>query len=303
MKKRSIWKDYFRGKILLQMFSVGVALGLWIFVNSGQQVEEKRTVKIQYTRMPANLTFEKNPLKEVAIGLSGPLYRLRGLTDEDLTYLVDLSGARPGSNRVELTLDALRLPLDLEATFPNPRVFYVYLEEMGLRELPVRPQFIGQLEEGLSISRVSLNPEIVTIAGPKSVLSKLEFVPLEINVEGRNTTFTMTAKPKVNAPSVEIRDSVYAEVEISALKRTKEFENVPVTASGNKEVSVEPALATVLVEGAERDVQTLSWQPQVVIDVKDLKRGRYLLRGRVDAPAAIKVLEIRPQNFRVEILQ
>jgi len=303
MRKRGIWKDYFRGKLLLQVFSVLVALGLWIFVNSGQQIEEKRSVKIQYTRMPSTLTFEKSPLKEVAIGLSGPLYRLRALTDDDLTYLVDLSGAKPGSNRVELTLDALRLPLDLEATLPNPRVFYVYLEEVNMRELPVRAQFSGQLKAGLSITKVGLNPVVVTVEGPKSVLSKLEFVPLEISLEGRSASFNVTIKPKINAPSVEVRESVYAEIEIAAVKRTKEFENVPVTALGSDRVSIEPGLATVLVEGAERDVQTLSWQPQVVVDVKDLKRGRYLLRGRVEAPASIRVLEIRPLNFRVEILQ
>lgn len=303
MKKRQSFRDYFKGRMLLQFFSLLIAMGLWVFVNSGQRVDEKRPVKIQYTRMPANLTFERTPLKEVAIGLSGPLYRLRGLQDDDLTYLVDLSNARPGSNRVELTLDALRLPLDLEATFPNPRVFFVYLEELAVRELPIKPAFVGQLDGGLSVGRVNMNPQVVTVSGPRSVLSKLEFIPFEISLEGRTSTFTVNGKPKTAAPSIEIRETVYAEVEISTVRLTKEYENVPVVSKGRQEVSIHPPIATILVEGAERDVQGLSWQPQVVVETKDLKKGRYLLRGRVEGPSSIKVLEVKPQNFLVEVLQ
>ena len=303
MKKTHPLRDYFKGRFILQLVSVLTALALWIFVNSGQRVDEKRPVKIQYTRMPSNLTFERTPLKEVAIGISGPFYRLRGLKDEDLTYLVDLSNARAGSNRVELTLDALKLPLDLEATFPNPRVFFVYLEELSIRELPLRPTFIGQLADGLSVGKISLRPEIVTVTGPRSTLSKLDSVPFEIALDGKTSSFSWNGKPKLNLPATDVRENVYAEVEISTVKLTKEYVNVPVIARGRTEVSIEPALATVVVEGPEREIQSNSWQPQVVVETQGLKKGRFLLRGKVETPTSLKVIEIKPQNFLVEVLQ
>lgn len=303
MKKSHPLRDYFRGRFILQFVSVLSAFALWIFVNSGQRVDEKRPVKIQYTRMPSNLTFERTPLKEVAIGLSGPFYRLRGLKDDDLTYLVDLSNARAGSNRVELTLDALKLPLDLEATFPNPRVFFVYLEELAVKELPLRPTFVGQLEGGLSVGKISLKPEIVTVTGPRSILSKLDSVPFEIALDGRTSSFSWNGKPKLSVPATEVRENVYAEIEISTVKLTKEFVNVPVIAKGRSEVSIEPALATVIIEGPEREIQGSSWQPQVVVETKDLKKGRFLLRGKVEVSSSLKVIEIKPQNFLVEVLQ
>jgi YbbR domain-containing protein len=301
IRKKSYFKDYLRGRFWLQLFSLGAAISLWLFVNSGQQVEEKRAVRIQYTRMPPNLTFERTPLKEVSIGLVGPLYRLRSLSEDDLTYLVDLSNARAGTTRVELSLDALKLPLDLEATFPNPRIFFVYLEELTTRELPVRPSFEGELEDGFSISDIRLSPPTVQVTGPRSLLSRLEFIPVDVDLRGRKGPFNLTVKPRVPAPTVEVNASVYLEIDISTVKSLREYQAVSVKTTGGR-TRVDPAVGTVIVEGPQRDLQTLTWTPEIVIDTKDLKRGRFLLRGRVEAPPGLRVLEVRPSQFLVEVL-
>lgn len=305
--KSWFYREFFRIRPGLAIFSLLLAFGIWIVVNSGQAVQEKRSVKIQYTKMPATLTFERTPVKEVSLGLLGPLYRIRSLRDEDLTYTVDLSEARSGANRIELTLDALRLPLDLEASFPSPHLIYVYLEALETKTLPVKALIVGAPAEGFSVGEIHFNPAQVRAAGPRSQIAKFDSAPLEIPVEGKKATFSVTGKPRLNSSTVQIDESVYAEVEVSPVKVTKTFENVPVVVegseSGAREVKIEPAIAAVEIEGGQKDLQSVNWAPQVVISVKDLKRGKYLLRGRVDLPPGLKAAEIRPQNFVVEVIK
>lgn len=304
MKRHTQWQDYLPTRLPVLIVSFILAIGLWVFVNSGQEVEEKRTVRIQYSKIPPNLTFERTPLREVSIGLSGPLYRIRSLKENDLTYLVDLSQARAGTTRIELTLDALRLPLDLEATFPSPRVFYVYLEEVEVRALPVRPKFIGRLAEGLTLSSLRVEPEVVTVEGPRSLVSKLDSVPVEISLEGRQESFSVSVKPELDLGSLDVKEGVLVDVEIVAAKSVRDFVGVPVKVSNVKAASVEPAVAKVVIEGSERALAQLNWQPEVRIEAKGLRRGRFLLRGVVDnVPEGLKVLEISPPQFLVEVLQ
>jgi YbbR domain-containing protein len=303
MKRRSKFQEFFQGKLPLWGASFLAAFSLWLYLVSGQNADERRIVKIQYTRIPQGLTFESTPLKEVALGISGPLYLIRNLREEDLTYLVDLSSAKSGANRIELSLDVLKLPLELEASFPSPRVFYVYLEEMISRQLPVRPQMVGNLAEGLTLGDLRVRPDRVTLSGPRSIVNKLESVDVEVSLEGQTQSFSTTARPRLAIPSVEVREVVTIDVDISTRRVTRDYSNVPVQVSGSQRVTISPPLATVSIEGPEAEVNRLSWQPVVLIKSEGLSRGRYLLRGQVSAPEKMKVLEVQPSQFLVEVLE
>lgn len=304
MKRRIQWKEFFESRGSLISIAFLIAVGLWIFVNSGQSTEEKRSGRIEYLRMPPGLTFERTPVRDASLMLTGSLYRLRSIGPDDLVFPVDLSSARPGTNRVELTIDALRLPLDVEATTPTPRVFNLHLEELVVREVPVKAELIGDVDGGLSVAKVLLNPDRVTVSGPRSLVSKLESVPISVSLMGRKNSFNFNTVPKLTLPgSVEVKENVFVQVEISTVQVTKDFTDVPVVGDSMKALKVEPSLGRVVVEGAQRDMGDLKWQPQIKVEVGGLKRGRYLLRGRVDAPVALKVLAIEPQNFLVEVLE
>ncbi len=304
MKRRIQWREFFESRGTFISISFLVAVGLWIFVNSGQSTEEKRQGRIEYLRMPPGLTFEKTPIREASLVLTGSLYRLRAIRTEDLIFPVDLSNVRPGANRVELTTDALRLPLDVESTTPSPRVFNVYVEELVIRQVPLKAEYVGEVDGGLSVAKVLFNPDRVTVSGPRSLVNKLESVPVTVSLYGRRNSFNFNVNPKLSLPgAVEVKESVFVQVEISTVQVTKDFDNVAVVGDSQRAIKIEPSLARVQIEGAQRDIGDLKWQPQVVLETKSLKKGRYLLRGKVEAPTALKVLQIEPQNFLVEVLE
>jgi YbbR domain-containing protein len=306
MKRKSTISDWFSSNAAFQVLAVLLALLAWVFVNSGRTIEQKREVRLQYLQVPKGLVFHRVPLKEFKVDLSGSLYRLRTIKDEDLVYVVDLSQARAGANRVEVDLDNMRLPLDVEAMHPNPKFFYVHLEEVYVRSLPIKPIYLGALREGFAVSEIRTSPESITLTGPRSVVSKLENVEIEIPVAGKDSSFSLQVKPKINLPNTEAVDSVLVEVDVSPIRSARELTNIPVVAEGATEagqVKISPTAATVSVEGNPGAANSLGGQLKVVIPVEGLKRGRYRMRGRVDLPPSLKLVKIEPQTFIVEVLR
>lgn len=303
IRREFSWREWFKISFPLQMVALMFGVGIWVFVNRGREVDVKKVVKIEYTKLPPGLAFERTPTNETSIGLSGPLYRLRTIQDEEMTVLIDLSGARAGLNRMEISADSLKLPLDLQVSGPYPRTALVFLEPVLSREIPVRPVLEGQTKEGSTVLGVKLNSESVTVVGPRSILMKMEHVPFRISIEGKSASFSVSGRPELVSLGLSSDDLIAADVEISTVKSSKEFLNVPVMVSGNREVSISPAVARVVVEGPETQAANFKWDPQVMIDVEGLGKGRYRLRGRVILPEGWRASAIEPQNFLVEIIK
>ena len=304
MKIKSYFSRWFSSNFGLQLFAVILAIGAWFVVNSGRVVEENDSIKIEYVQLPKGLAFQRTPLKEFKISLKGSAYRIRSLKPEDLVYMVDLSSAHPGANRVDVDLQSLRLPLDIEANYSSIRTFYVHLEEVYMKEVPVRPVFLGNLPEGYVVSRFKTTPEILPVVGPRSIVSKIEYINLEVPLMGRESSFSTEVKPRLNYPDTSTSDSVLVEVEIGALTSTREFTKVPVVVQdGGGEVRITPSVATVNVEGIPKIVGSLEGRLKVAVSVDGLKKGRYRIRGRVDLPPEVRILSLEPTYFLVEVVK
>jgi YbbR domain-containing protein len=287
----------------LQILALLFAIASWVVVNSGQSVHQKRAIHLQYAQLPKDLVFQRNPLKEVKVDLSGSIYRLRSLSDDDLIYSIDLSLARPGVNRIDLDLENLRLPLDIESNHLNPRSFNIYLEEVFSTSLRLKPAFVGKPKEGFQLGSVRFKPENLLVSGPKSIVSKLSDVEVEVNLNNREMSFSESVKPRVNIPGAEGIDPVMVEVEIVPQLSRLELQSVVAVPSAQGKIRITPSRAKVVIEGASSDLRALESKLQISIPVTGLKRGRYRIRGQIFLPTNVKLVSIEPDNFLIEILQ
>ncbi len=296
--------SWLSSRVGLQALSVLIALIAWVFVNAGQGHQDRRNLKLQFVQMPTGLAFQRMPIREVMIDLSGPLYKLRSLQDDDLVYLVDLSTARTGVNRFEIDPHSLRLPSDIQASRPSPKVFQVILEEMIGKEVPLKPVFLGSLRPGLMVSGVNMNPSSVAVSGPRSMVSKLSEMEVVIPLNGKTSSFSLTVEPKVNFPEIELNQKVTVVVDISGVKETKEFKDVPVAlVDTRKDIFFKPMTGIVMVEGPPGELQRLSKSIKIRLETRGLKRGRYLIRAQVDLPQNTRLISVEPRNFMVEVTQ
>jgi YbbR domain-containing protein len=296
--------EWLKTKFLLQAVALVVALVAWLLVNSGQTVHQRRSVRLQYLNLPKDFVFQRTPLKEAKVDLTGSLYRLRAIPEEDFIYPIDLSNAKAGIVRVDLDLDNLRLPVDIEAAHINPRSFNVHLEEIYSQSVKIRPTFLGSPKEGFQLGTVKMKPEYISVSGPRSLVSKLNEVELEISLIGRELSFSETLKPRLSFINPENIEPVLVEVEITHQRSRQEFSSVSVVASSqNSKVKILPAKGKVVLEGADPELRAIEPTLQVRVPVEGLRRGRYRLRGQVALPQKVKLISIEPESFLVEVLQ
>lgn len=304
MKRKNIIIDWLASNLAFGALSLVLAVLAWTFVNGGRQTEQRRTVKIQYLQPPRGLAFHRTPLKEFKIDMAGSLFKLRMIKDEDLVYPVDLSSVNAGALRVDIDLDNLRLPMEIEASHPSPRSFMLYLEELATHGAPLKPIVLGAPKEGFVVGEIHLSPSTVMVAGPRSLISKIGQIEIEIPVGDRDSSFSTSIKPRVTLPDVEVQDSVVAEVEIKPIRIVRELMDIPVVTDGRAtNVKINPGVARVFLEGDSNSALELEGKLKVVIATEDLKRGRYRLRGEVALPPGVRLVRIEPATFLVEIGQ
>src|SRR5690606_8815776 len=118
----------------------------------------------------------------------------------------------------------------------------------------------------------------------------------------RDSSFTLTVKPKLNFPDTEALDSVLVEVEVLPIRIQTEFPSVQVAASSDsKNVKISPSTARVVVEGSQKLAESFKEEAKVVVKVDGLNRGRYRIRGEIELPEGLKMVTLEPPTFLVEV--
>lgn len=291
-----------RGYLLV--LSLVLAILAWLFVHSGQITRIERAVKVDYINLPLSLAFAKPPLQEVQIYVTGSFHRLRGLEQEDLTYLVDLRNSKVGKRRIEIDLSTMRLPYDIRASNPRPRAFDVSFEQVVSKEVPINPQYVGKIEEGYAVTELKIDPDPVGISGPRSIIEGLEKLNLEIDVDGRKESFSTQLALETGFPQVEASEAVLVEVEIKPISLQRSYTEVPVVASHkNDRIRIEPAMATLSLEGPQGELDKAEKELKVVVPTEGLKRGKYRIRGTLEVKADVDLLLLDPETFIVEVLR
>lgn len=179
----SHWKDtasYFmnmpdrktRWKLLPQILaSLVVAVFFWstLIIAQGQMLEKIISVPVEYTAPPANLMLAGEKQKEVRLHLAGPRSDLDSINPSQLNVTVDLSKAAAGTQTFPITAENIRLPRDVKLLDVVPSGVELTLAEIEQREVPIKPQLIGKLPDGLKILDLKVIPPKVKVLSPAAV--------------------------------------------------------------------------------------------------------------------------------------
>jgi YbbR domain-containing protein len=182
---------WLRSNAGLKIVALALAVCTWFFVKG--ITSDWRTINgvPLEVRVKSGLTALKTSVSTVNVTVRGTREDVRQVSRQDLSAMVDLTrDPRRGLIAVELTPKAVRHSRRVQVTQIDPAQVTVNVDEMIERELPVQPQFTGELPPGLAIERVITKPEKVQVNGPKTLLNRTANVTtLPIDVTGRRTSF------------------------------------------------------------------------------------------------------------------
>ncbi len=191
--------------------------------------------------------------------------------------------------------------------FHEPASVSVFVDEKATAEFRIREVLQGAPNDGFTVEKVEVTPEVVSVTGLKSELKKVkEMLTEPIDVTGLTQSKTieipLQIQPFSNAelsfPSVSVA------LQIGEAKKNRRFENIPVSVVGGtvsptlkiKSVAIEiQSTPTILNAVNEADLAAF-------IDVSGLEPGKFEKDVQVKIPSDTVLIEVNPKAAQIQVL-
>jgi len=288
------------------LLSFVLASGLWYAVTVRERLAVQAEVALNYRGMPENLMVREGLLKTFTVHLRGPKEMVKNLDSRMLTYSVDLSPLRRGTNVIVLSAPramAENRALDVLGLVPNQLV----LEAEAIMENTVllEPRFSSPaLAQALKAENLHASPDSVSIRGPESAIRKIQSLKLDVPLEPAATGEHRLLLP-VSTPAqvTATPGTVLVRYSIAGARVSLELERTPfLDAKSSQPYRITPqkvALTVDLPTGL-KDNKSYLEKIRVVINVKDVPfSGSGEVKPSVELPEGARLVGISPAKLNV----
>jgi len=121
-------KNRMKDNLSYKFVALGVALILWMSMLGRKDSTVVKEFELQVLLGPA-VEMQSRVPEFVRVEITGPRVALKKLNQMSPLFTVDLSGARPGRQVVQLTSEGLNLPIGARVLTIEPDQFAVVLRE------------------------------------------------------------------------------------------------------------------------------------------------------------------------------
>src|SRR5215510_3556222 len=156
--------------------ALSLALAILFFIISQQPIADMQVsgVRIEYRGLNSGVELGGDVEQTVSVRLSGPRNVVRSLSPNDLLVIADLTDKEPGERFIHLRADESFLPDKVNVVQIEPANIRIRLEPTATKRVKVEAQLRGLVAEGREIYRVNLDPEVIEIEGPQSLVGKID---------------------------------------------------------------------------------------------------------------------------------
>lgn len=241
-------------------------------------------------------------------GRSSTLNRLNQSNLRPVTVEVDPDA---GNNQeISLTPAMVSTPPGTDVVSLDPSYLEVDLERRITRDVTIAPQTSGQLRNPYELGELTVDPDTVTVSGPRSALDTLESVPTEpIDLDGRTETFQTDVRLRPTDRSVTNRgpSTVTVRVPIQAETKRRQFTDLPVEiVNTTRPAELSQTTVDVTVEGPRELVDELdasSLHGSIDLgDGGDQPPGTYEKKVAIrNLPDDVQTVRVHPTHFLVTI--
>jgi len=289
-------------RILLLSFVL--ACGLWYAVTVRDRMEVQAEVALHYRGMPENLMVREGMLKSFTVLVRGPKELVRNLDPAMLTYSVDVSQLRPGTNVFVLSAPRPMMEsraFDVMDLVPNK----IVLEAEGVVEsaVPLEPLFsVPALAQAVKAENLQVIPASVNVRGPESVIRKIQSLKLDVPLESVATGDYRVSLPVSTPPQVTVAPgTVLAHYSIAAKRAFMEFERRPlVELKVSQPYRILPQQVMLRVELPEWLMGDKKYLEQIRVVIKDFPlSGSGEVKPSVELPPGTRLVAISPDKLNV----
>jgi YbbR domain-containing protein len=268
-------------------------------------------IAVIFDNQSDDMLLAKTSRQSVKAVVSGTKSALKAINPENAFCRLDLAGLDAGTHTIMLQPDRVELPkrIDLMALlYPS---ITVRLEAVSSKAVAIIATLKGKTAAGFAVSKITLNPDRVSLRGPVNLLAEIDTVKTRpIDLGGASESFKKEV-PLNLSESIGIeagRRIVIALVDIKERIVTRVLEDTPIAIKGvpaSYLYRIDPDVITLTVSGPENIVGTIEQHRSfaVAIDLRGLGPGTHSLMATINLPVRTTLVQASPEHFLVNILE
>lgn len=291
----------------LKLAALLFSLLAWTWVQS--QESDTARVRVQLDlRFSDRLVPVEPPPATASVIVTGPRVLIRRAQAERPRLLVDLRDEGVGPHDIHLDAYPLEgLPSGLALVGFAPEVLPVRLDQRARRNLKIEAAWVGDAAADHDVERVTVDPRMVEVTGPRSVLDELSRLrTMPIDVSGWDTSRDMDIE--LDLPrGVETLATWHgtASVDVSSVLKVITLTDVPVVVLRNDGYLPAPddTTITVSLEGPTRVLDELV-SDHILATVslpEGASAGRYNATFEAARAPRLDLVYPRPDVVRVKV--
>jgi diadenylate cyclase len=154
--------------------------GIWLGFTRGVDTLITLEAPVEYVTRNQEIKIIDTSVKSVYLDLSGSGTLLKNIVPGQVKVTIDLSEGRIGKNSINISNeDIFSLPPGVFLRSSKPSSVDVVLDKFIKKRLPIQVNWAGKLSEGLSITKVNISPQEVTVMGPSMSLDDISTIYTE----------------------------------------------------------------------------------------------------------------------------
>lgn len=282
-----------------------MSVTLWYMVTGRERVEVVGEVRLEFKGIPQNLVVREGLVNKVSVRVRGPKGLVRVMTSRDMSYAIDLSSLKRGTNIVPLTAEKLPEARAFEVVEITPSRLTLEVDVIVEKDVAVAVDINGTLPVDVRIDKTEVTPARVHLRGPESLVARIDRVNVVVAAPGPEQAGTMEVQatptlPEATEsipPTVSVRMDTALRMKETTLKR-----EVAVQSPRGLRARVSPRTVTLLLEmpaSVAADAEALR-AIRVYAEVPEgAAPGQEKLPVRVDLPDRVRLKDIAPDTVNV----
>lgn len=287
----------------IKIFSLILAIILWIFVTSQERSEVGFSLPLQFKNIPESLEILRSSAEYLNVRISGPGAIVKGITPQQVQVTIDLKNAKEGQTYYQISQSDIPLPKGVELSRISPKDITVEMEKTLRKKVVITPVFLGKLPIDLKLDKAELSTKYVEISGPRSLIdlvNQIETTPIDLSSIVKDTEKEIALRPLAEPIRLIQKGPIYLTIQIKPNIIAKTFEEIPV--NGPKGVKLRPEKVSVTIEGVPSKISNLApGEIKLNLEVSaELKGSVVHLKPKVSLPPDINLVKLQPESISVE---
>ncbi len=255
-------------------------------------------------------TGELGRKRYVKLKVRGLNEQISALSENDFNLSVDLSSlTEEGFYNAPVILNlseraSLMEPIEVKI---SPEKISVNLEKKIVGAVQIKPSVSGNPSHGYEIKNISVNPSVVTVSGPESMIQRLDCIYTSaLSVEGISSNLKDSAALVNTNSLLSILDSKICEVEVEIQPQTEtlKFTGIPISYENLfADIEITSPLQTVDVEleGKVLDLEKISSeQIKAFADCSFVNdEGEWELEVDFRIPSGLSLVSSKPEKIKI----